>query len=97
MNVEKIYQSLDNIETNNTNRGLLINYLKECSSNIQKNTENKRVIAYDIAGLLSTKYAQKLNENDPIDKILTLAGELEVDSQDNNADWLELIDMINSL
>lgn len=97
MNVEKIYQSLDNIETNNTNRGLLITYLKECSNNIPKNTENKRSIAYNIAGLLSTKYAQELDEDDPIDKILTLAGELEVDDKDSDTGWLELIDRINSL
>jgi len=97
MNIEKIYQFLDNKEPNNTNRDLLISYLKECSQSVPKDIENRKSLVYNIAGLLSTKYAMSLDENDPIDKILTLAGELETNDKDEDDGWVNLIKMINSL
>ena len=53
--------------------------------------------AYEIAGLMSTDFAQSLNSSDPIDKILTIAGELEI--HPSNAEELraELIEKIQAL
>lgn len=64
------------------NRDLLVAHLKVLAERINPNTID--TVVYEIAGLLSTSYARSLSENDPLEDILTLAGELEVPSEDKD-------------
>ena len=92
-NIEQLYETLDdsNIESE-LKRNELSAFLKEQASMAVKDNSIRKDIAYDIAGLLSTRYALELNINDLTDQILTLAGELEVD--DDSGKWEELIGLI---
>lgn len=78
-------------------RLLLISVLKDFAYALERNPGSGTEIAYKIAGIMATEFARCLNENDTIDEILTIAGELEVNPQ--NADELreELIKKIDML
>lgn len=52
---------------------------------------------YEIAGLMSTDFAQSLGSSDPIDEILTIAGELEIHPDNAEELRLELIEKIQAL
>jgi hypothetical protein len=94
---DKLYESLDSSEPNESKRIKLISYLKECIEELPANDEERRKVAYDIAGLLSTKFAQNLSEDDVFEDILTLSGELEVESREDDEKWSHLINLIERL
>lgn len=78
-------------------RGHVILYLKSQIDRLNGEMSEAVKTAYDIAGLMATKYAQSLDASDPIDEFFTIAGELEVNPV--NADELrtELINKISLL
>lgn len=97
MNIDKIYESLDRGFDINSKRAELMTYLKDSVNELPDNDDERREIAYNIAGLLSTDFARNLSENDILEEILTLAGELEIPNQHNNKKWLQLINLVNKL
>jgi len=78
-------------------RDLLVEALKDLASNLARNPKKDAEIAYYIAGLLATDYARTLKPGDPIDEILTIAGELEINPDNAIELRSELVQKINSL
>ncbi len=78
-------------------RAQFILFLKNKLAPLNGDINDATGTAYEIAGLMSTDFAQSLNSSDPIDKILTIAGELEI--HPSNAEELraELIEKIQAL
>ena len=78
-------------------RAQFILFLKNKLVPLNRDINDAAKTAYEIAGLMSTDFAQSLNSSDPIDKILTIAGELEI--HPSNAEELraELIEKIQAL
>lgn len=76
MNYEKLLTTL-NSEYDLRAREEIVLFLQHCKRELQRNPESATEIAYAIAGLMATDYAKSLTENDPIDAVLTIAGELE--------------------
>ncbi len=98
MNIEKIYSVLDSDDSIHEKRAAAIAYLHECVDNLSDDPEERRKIAYNIAGLMSTNFASALEDDDSIEEILNLAGELEVNNDGKNeAEWQSLIDLISAL
>ena len=98
MEIEKIYSALDGDGNIPEKRKAAINYLQECVDNLPNDPGERLKVAYKIAGLMSTNFALSLEDNDDIDQILTLAGELEVPSvQDNSASWDNFVSMVCQL
>lgn len=97
MDIEKLHNSLDKESTPNIQRQELITHLKATVDTLPENEDERRAIAYDIAGLLSTHFAKSLDSNDLLDQILTLAGELEVPNQNDTNRWTEFNNLIQEL
>lgn len=53
--------------------------------------------AYSIAGLMATSYARNLEDDDPLNEILTVAGELEIGADDASELRDELLEKISAL
>jgi len=98
MDIEQTYEILDNKDGSSDKREVLIIYLRNSIESLVGDPELRAKIAYDIAGLMSTSYALSLKDGDPIEEILTLAGELEANDSDVTEDkWKQLVTLINSL
>lgn len=95
-NIEQLHELLnDNNTKHELKRSELTVFLKGQIEFAQNDRADKKSIAYDIASLLGTHYASELEISDVTDQILTLAGELEVDYDENK--WQLIILMIKSL
>jgi hypothetical protein len=97
MNIEKIYNLLNNEFEPSAKRVELISYLKRCIEPLPSDDDERRSIAYNIAGLLSTNFAESIHNDDPINEVLILAGELETPDENNAQKWEELIKLVNKL
>lgn len=97
MDVERLHKSLNSELSPNVKRDELIVYLKTCVNNLPKDDKVRQSIAYNIASLLSTRFADTLKAGDAIDEILILAGELEVSNESDPAKWLQLCRLIERL
>jgi hypothetical protein len=97
MNIENLYNSLDSKLEPVTNRQELINFLKKNIDALPDSKSQRQTLVYNIAGLLSTKFAKSLDKDDSLDIILTLAGELEIHSDDNTNKWVEIYNLIQEL
>ena len=97
MNIDKIYNTIEKITDSDDKRLLVTNYLTSCLPILESDREYLNKVIYNIAGLMSTEYIQSLAESDEINEILTIAGEME-NPTDNNQDNLDLlIALIKSL
>lgn len=95
-NIEQLHDLLNDSDTKpELKRSELDIFLKKQIEFSQYDIADKKRIAYDIASLLATDYVSKLKTNDITDRILTLAGELEVDYDEYK--WKSIILMIESL
>lgn len=91
------FKSIDGASSALESRQRLVQILRDKASELQSNPDDYAEIAYQIAGFLATNFAQQLSSDDPIDEILTIAGELET-SPDNAVELRkELLQKINSL
>jgi len=98
MNSELIYDQLDQPKPENQQRQMLAAYLREQLARRNEYPDQSREIAYHIAGLLSTMFAQSLDEDDPYLETLLLAGELELpDRHHGTATWTQLEELISAL
>lgn len=97
MEIEELHHSLDSNKGHESLRQDLIAFLKECRATLPEELEERSRVAYAIASLLSTSFAQSLSQSDIIDSILTLAGELESPDDDASAKWQELCTLIDNV
>lgn len=97
MSEQSIFRTIENAKSSDTSRALLVDFLKSKLSALSESNDEVFQAAYEIAGLMATTYAQHLSDTDPIDEILTIAGELE--TKPENADELrkELSQKISNL
>jgi hypothetical protein len=91
----KLFKSLDTEATpTETRKEELVLFLKNEATRIKAQPELAVEIAYGIAGFMSTEFAQNLAKNNPIEEILTIAGELEVAPENSAALRDELLNKI---
>lgn len=84
--------------TSEQQRSLATDYLQEASSRFNDDTDHNRAIAYEIAGLMSTPFIlDARDEDNDIQEIILLAGELEVPSTDHLEKVQQLRAMIEKL
>lgn len=96
MNIDQLHQTLNNEHLENKLKyDELVVFLKECIASVEDRVDKQKKLAYDITSILSTNYAQSLDRSETIDKILILAGELEVDYETKT--WETFSSMIRSL
>lgn len=98
MNAPAIDDFFNEIDRNEDDaRETLVRFLKSQLARLDNDTPDAIRAAYEIAGLIATDFARTLNASDPIDEILTIAGELEI-NPDNAAELREeLIEKISRL
>jgi len=95
MKIEDVYNTLDENKNAETE---LRRYLFWAAEQQKTHQDQSSQLAYDIVGLLSTKYAQTLPDDNTYIKILTLAGELELPEKLHSAaTWDVLQDKIAAL
>lgn len=98
MNKENIFDKLDSDAPESERRRLLYDYLINQLSRQKEKPEDSEVIAYEIAGLLSTTLATAMDEDDPLLQVLYMAGQLELpEHQRGNANWEMLERLIEQL
>ncbi len=92
-----LYAKLNEVPPLPNIRDILIDHLQSYLPQITEEPERSSKVAYSITGLMATSYVQSLLPSDPIDEILTIAGELEINP--DNAENLrqELIQKILQL
>jgi len=59
-------------------RSYFVDFLSGLLPDLESDQLSSSQIAYSIAGMLSSDFAQKLSDDDPLMEIMTIAGELEV-------------------
>jgi hypothetical protein len=97
MDIEKLHNSLNTESHSSIQRSNLIDYLKIAVKTLPEDDNARHDFAYDVAGLLSTNFAKSLDRNDPLEYVLTMAGELEIPADYNEAKWNEFCNLINIL
>lgn len=96
MNIHDLYNKLNS--ENADNAQLFTAYVKAESLKQRSHPEMSEQIAYNIAGLMSTAYAQRLPEDHPHMQILFLAGTLELPAAHRGgADWRDLQKLIEKM
>lgn len=97
MDIEQLHKYLDVESYKSTQRGELIDYLKTAIKTLPESKSDRSNFAYNVAGLLSTNFAQSLDSNDSLDNILTMAGELEIPNDYDGSKWEGFCNLINNL
>lgn len=92
---ESLYEILNNEASDS--RTALLEYLMQAANEMEEHRDLTKEIAYNIAGLMATDFARDLADGDPIEEILTIAGELEVMPQNHDALRAELVTKIKAL
>lgn len=95
---DKIFDFLNNEQIADTEkRSALIRYIQERAELYRNSMYRPEDIAYNLAGLMATEYFKKLNEDDPIEDVLTRAGDLELPQPHQTEDWPTLLQLIDNL
>lgn len=97
MEQNKLFDQLNSTENFASRQRIAIEYLQEWASILEQDASQDTQAAYSIAGLMATEFAQQLPPESPIDEILIIAGELEVNPEDSEKLHQELIMKIRSL
>lgn len=99
MNIEEVYSILDGGRSTREKRESAVAYLLDCAGTLTGDPEQRSKTAYNIAGLMSTSFGRSLKDDDCIEEIFALAGELEVSSSigTNDEQWEHLITLIGQL
>lgn len=97
MDTENLYNHLNSESTPDAKRQELISYLKKICRDLPETVEDRRPVAYEIAGLMSTTYAHSLITPNSLDTILILAGELETPDEEAVTKWTELQSLVAAL
>jgi hypothetical protein len=96
MDIDKVYDTVQATKEPAIQRQLIMNYILSFVKTLEDDPEARQDIAYNIATLSSTDYAQGLDEDDTLVITLEFAGELE-DAEEDNEDWALLVEIIKSL
>lgn len=86
-----------NTESSSETRDNVISFLRYCGNSLKSGQDSAAIIAYSIAGLMATDYVKSLPSDDPLNEILVIAGELEIDPENKEALKNELIRAIDQL
>lgn len=76
---EQLFHRLNDITQSSANvhhKAALKDLLKDLAKDLSLHPENCSKTAYKIAGLMATRYGHSLTPDNPIDEIVTIAGEL---------------------
>lgn len=92
-----IFNQINLASTSEQSRQLLVAYLKESIPAIEESSEKSVVCAYAITGIMATDYARTLATDDPIEEILSIAGELETNPTNTEELRRELASKIKAL
>lgn len=93
MTIDEIYRKLNSDMPQHEKERLFIAYVKEKTATPLY--DERQRVAYEIAGLMSTKFAREFPEGSVIDEILGLAGELEMSVDEMK--WQEFIRLTTML
>jgi len=96
MDIDKVYDTVQETKEPAVQRQLIISYILSYLKTLEDDPEARQDIAYNIATLESTDYAQSLDEEDRLAVTLAFASELE-EAEEENGDWALLVDIIKSL
>lgn len=98
MTKDEIFKQLNEFDADNF-RQEVVNFLKLQIEEYKTNPERGEEIAYDIAGLMSTKALHGLPEGDPLEEVLLLAGELELPEQHRSegVNWDNFVEKVKNL
>ena len=96
MDIDKVYDTVQETKEPAIQRQLIINYIMSYAKTLEDDPEARQDIAYNIATLESTDYAQGLDEEDTLAVTLAFASELEEAEADNEY-WPLLVEIIQSL
>lgn len=91
------FESIDAAPTAHESRLRLVRVLKDAATELRSNPNDYAAIAYGIAGFFATDFVRQLSSDDPIDEILTIAGELEIkptDAKELQQELLQKIDLL---
>ena len=98
MNNKTIFKKLDSNIPDSEAKDLLLAYIKKQLERQKNDPQASEAIAYKIAGLLSTRFARSLAENDSYLRILQIAGNLELpDRHRDGTSWENLTNLTNAL
>lgn len=97
---DSTYELLNNEHLSDAEkRSALIQHIREYAALFDSPEHRAEDIAYHLAGLMSTRYVMGLEDDDPIDTVLTLAGELELPEAHRNKEstWRRLLELVDDL
>lgn len=94
--MDSVYERIDHL-ADEQSRAEITSYLKALLPALSGDLERSTSAAYAIAGLMATEYARNLKNDDPIDEILTIAGELEIGPPNAQELRQELVSKIEAL
>ena len=95
---KEIFDSLEGPAPTREHKTVLRAHLFDLLKQVDEDPGSERAIAYHIAGLMATKFAQSLAEDDPYTIVLEMAGQLELpEHHHGDATWAELKKLINDL
>lgn len=97
MSHSTIYEQLNSNKSEAEKNKLLKSYLSEQVAAFKANPDRGQEIAYAIAGLLSTSFAQALPEDSSVLAALDIASQLELPEQhrQSHATWPDLIQIVD--
>jgi hypothetical protein len=78
-------------------RVIVINFFKQFESVVTRDSSQRTMYTYEIAGLMESDFYKTLLPDDPLQEIFTIAGELEINPEDADELTQELIDKIAAL
>lgn len=96
MDIDKVYETVQATKEPAIQRQLILNYITSYVKMLEDDPEARQDIAYNIATLESTDYAQGLEEDDTLAVTLAFASELE-EAEEDDEDWALLVEIIQSL
>ena len=74
-----------------------VSFLNDTLLALKSGKQPASKIAYEIAGMLATRFARSLSEDDPLLEIMIIAGELEIEPNNTKELTEELVQKIEAL
>lgn len=96
-NESEIFEHLTHESDIAKSRQMVVSYMKSLLPLFETLSSDTYNAAYELAGLMATDYARRLNSDDPIDEILTIAGELEINPPNSESLAREISEKIKHL
>lgn len=100
MKEEPIFTQLnDKTKPLDARKRLLVEHIKQAVESHDDKHEQEREAAYNIAGLMATATAQELEDDNPIMKVLLMAGQLELPESQREAgvSWDKLKRLVHNI